>query len=64
MMMEDEVTISFFKNVTTNIILILFLITLAACKSKPSKDESVDYENARSIPSLQVPAADEKATKR
>ena len=42
------------------IILTFVVVVLAACKSKPSVDKSVNYENQRSIPSLQVPIAEEK----
>lgn len=30
----------------------IFVLTVAACQSKPSVDKSVEYKNARSIPSL------------
>ncbi len=39
---------------------VVVVLVLAACKSKPSVDKSVNYENQRSIPSLQVPIAEEK----
>ena len=42
------------------IILIFVVVVLAACKSKPSVDKSVNYENERSIPSLQIPIEEEK----
>lgn len=39
-------------------------LVLTACQSgKPIKDKSVEYKNARSIPSLQVPAPSEQKKK-
>lgn len=55
-MSEVKIVQQFSKKV----IIFFAVFILSACQGRPSVDRSVDYENARSIPSLQVPAPEDK----
>ena len=56
------------QHITTLLMTLMFVFTLSACQNKPSVDRSVDYKNARSIPSLdpslQNNQSSDKAVKR
>ena len=41
-----------FQSIKTLILTSIFVLLIAACQSKPSVDKSVEYKDARSIPSL------------
>ena len=41
-----------FQSIKTLILTLAFALSVTACQNKPSVDKSVEYKNARSIPSL------------